>query len=195
MRRAILLILLGVALALAPSAQACACCAERGIWFQYSERIKAYHLQELNRVRFATVAELLVGPAGFPGVKGISNPSQRYGVSQSRRGRHWVFTFTAPGGRSGTLSFRLPQRAVTFGVDTRDGPRETVYTEYRLAGPVSGTGVFERGMAGKPQFHLILQGRGGLCFSAEQFDHWTLQVSGRSAGYTLFGPLKKPAPS
>lgn len=50
-------------LVLAPSAQACACCAEPGTWFERSGPMAGFEYAELQRVRFSPVAKLYLTAA------------------------------------------------------------------------------------------------------------------------------------
>lgn len=181
----------------APSAKACACCAEPGTWREGSQKVTAFERAELQRIRFDEVARLYLTAAGLEAIKGIENPSERYSIGQSRRGGRWTLTFRDRSGRSGMLSFQLPALATTLGVDLRDGRQSPgggplLYKEYRLEGTVSGTGIFTRGSAARPRFRLILHGRGNSCLSARDFRHWTLRVTGVRASYSFFGGLKQP---
>lgn len=185
-------------LVLAPSAQACACCAEPGTWFERSGPMAGFEYAELQRVRFSPVAKLYLTAGGIDTIKGIQNASGRYTLTQSRVGRRWQLMFRDARGNSGMVVFSIPRSAVTHGVDLRDGRQSggggpLLHKEYRLAGVVSGTGIFARGMAGQPRFRLILQGRGNVCLAAGDFKHWRLEVTGPRADYAFYGSLKPPA--
>jgi len=92
--------------------------------------------------------------------------------------------------------FPLPRRLVRFMVDPRDeeatsaggGPR--LYKEWRLASTADLSGLVAEN-EDKAQATLILHGHGNGCTSAEDFTHWTLQVSGPDVTFTLLGKLKK----
>ncbi len=184
---------------LAPAtAYACACCADDGHWSERSTPLHALERDELARVRLGPAARTFVSPAGLQGVRGIASPSVRYAVSGSTRFESWSLRFRDARGRTGTLRLFLPGRATLLAADVRDGRRAgaggpLLYKEWRLAGRVTGTGIFRAGLTGRPRFRLILQGRGVLCTTAEDFAHWTLQVTGPRARFSLFGSLRPPA--
>lgn len=182
MRLRISLVAVFAALAAAPAAYACACCAEPGTWFQYTDRVDA---GEVNRVQFRPVARLYLTAGGFDAVKGIATPKARYPLVVQKAGRAWTLRF----GSSGTISFALPARGEQFGVDLGDGKRSggggpLLYKELRLKGTARGGGTFSGGT-----FRLILMGRGNNCLNADDFHRWRLEVSGRDGGYALFGEL------
>jgi hypothetical protein len=179
-------------------ARACACCAEPGQRIEATAPLSSYERGELERLRFAKAAKLYVTAAGFDAVSGVSDPSERYEVGHTRQGGVWTFTFKNPKGNAGALSFTLPTNIEAFFVDPHDGnpsvPTDPLlYKEWRLAAPLTATGIFKPGAAGAPTVRLILHGRGNACTSAEQFSAWTLEVSGPRAHYTLFGALAAPA--
>jgi hypothetical protein len=101
-------------------------------------------------------------------------------------------------GKTGSLEFTTPKAGKRFFIDVHDGKMgggggPLLYKELRLRVPLTGTGIFEPGMAGGPKARLVFQGRGNVCTAAEQFTHWTLVVSGPKASYVLFGALATPA--
>jgi len=103
------------------------------------------------------------------------------------------FALASPGGGSGSLSLRLPQKISIFEVDPRDGPDQgtgpALYKEWKLTGEVTGTGAFSPTNGAKQVLTLILQGRGNSCTSAADFTHWTLVTEGPKGSYRLFGEL------
>jgi hypothetical protein len=108
--------------------------------------------------------------------------------------------FKDKAGRTGTLSFTLPASIVQFAADIQDGQESAgggplLYKEWRLTGPVTGTGVFKKGSTPQTKFRLVLQGRGNSCTSAEMFDNWKLQVFGPRASYQFYGKFKEPVPA
>jgi len=193
--RSILVVL--TVLAAPPAALACACCAERGAWFQAVERLGTHERAELNRVRFAREARLYLTAAGFAAVRGITRPAARYTISRSVRAGRWTLAFRDARGGAGTLSFAVPPRGESFGVDPRDGRSHPgggplLYKEWRLSGAASATGSFSP--RGGLRFRLVLQGRGNVCLAAEQFRHWRLEVTGPDVRYAFYGALQPPAP-
>lgn len=192
--RSILVVL--TVLAAPPAALACACCAERGAWFQAVERLGTHERAELNRVRLGREAQLYLTAAGSDGVKGITRPVARYTVARSARAGRWTLAFRDARGRAGTLSFAVPPRGESFGADPRDGRTHPgggplLYKEWRLSGMASATGIFSPRRA--LRFRLVLQGRGNVCLAAEQFRHWRLEVTGPGARYAFYGTLRPPA--
>ena len=167
--------------------------------FEYAAGLSAYELGELKRVRFGSAAAPYRTDAGpRQDSRGIERPAAPYSVVAQLRGRRWTLSLRDRTGRSGTLSFRIPRRAEVFGVDPRDGTRApgggpVLYKEYRVEAPVALTGIFRAGVAGKPRIRLILQGRGNVCFAADDFTHWRFQVSGPRADFAFYGALRRPA--
>jgi hypothetical protein len=183
------------ALVLAGAAYACACCADEGEWHEYSARVSAADLGELGRLRFGAEAKTFVGPGGLETIRGISPPAARYAVTLTRAGRQWTLMLRDRSARSGSLVLRIPPRGVQFGADLRTGQPHpgggvVLYKEWRLAGRVSGTGVFAAGSRGA-RFTLILQGRGNNCVNAADYRTWILRVSGPRAAYSLHGLFRR----
>jgi hypothetical protein len=185
-------------LAYAPEASACACCSEPGQRVEGSGALDAYSKGELGRLRFSKKARLYTSAAGMAGVKGITDPSDTYELTQTRASDRWTFTFKDAKGRIGSVSFTLPSMMEYFFVDTQDGKPSTdpvLYKEWRLVAPATTTGVFApAASAGSPTVRLVVQGRGNSCTFAEQLTSFSLIVSGPSAGFTIFGRLDAPGP-
>ena len=186
MRRGLALAVLLSALVAAPSAYACACCAEPNTWLQFTEPLQ---LREVNRVQFGGLARVFQGAGGLDAVDGIEDPSGSYGLAVKRTGRSWKLLL----GSAGSLSFTLPGRAEQYAVDVHDGKRSggggpLLYKELRLRGSATGSGDFSGG-----RYTLVLMGRGNVCLAAEDFTRWRLQVTGKRVSYALYGTLAKPA--
>lgn len=187
-----------VMLAAPDGAWACACCTNPGQRYVDVEALDSGRLEEIERVRFGKEARLYLGAAGVEAVTGIQDPVERYDLGVNWNKTHagktnLSFTLDNPGGRSGTLSLRLPRKISIFEVDPRDSPdRGTgplLYKEWKLTGEVAGTGAFSAINGAKQALTLILQGRGNSCTSAVDFTHWTLVMEGPKARYSLFGEL------
>jgi hypothetical protein len=189
-----------VALAAPGEALACACCTNPGQRYVDVETLDPGRLEEIESLRFGKEARLFVGEAGVEAIKGIQNPAERYELRVDWNKTHAAvgktdlnFTLTNPGGRSGTLSLRLPQTISIFEVDPRDSPDQgtgpVLYKEWKLIGEVTGTGAFSGTNSPKQVLTLVLQGRGNSCTSAADFTHWTLVTEGPKGVYSLFGRL------
>ena len=142
-------------LALAAGAYACACCAVAGTWAQRTAPVASHELAELGRLRFGVGANTFFTAAGEDSVRGIDPVASRYRVTQTRSGRRWTLTLRDPAGNSGTLRFSIPARTSRLDVDVRDGRRSAgggplLYREWRLEGPVAGTGIFANGTPALP---------------------------------------------
>jgi hypothetical protein len=198
-RPALLAAVSGVALfAYAPASRACACCADAGERIETTAPLQSFERAELERMRLGKQAKLFLTAAGFSGVSGISNPSDVYDVALTRQGNRWTFTFKDGSGKTGSLAFALPAVIESFFVDPHDGVQSRgggplLFKEWRLSAPLAATGVFAAGMAGAPTVRFVVQGRGNVCTSAEQFTSWMLVVSGPKASYALHGSLAVPA--
>ena len=182
-------------LAYAPRANACACCADPGERIESTRKLDAYERGELEKLLFAKRARLYMNAAGTAGVRGISDPADAYALTQTRTGDRWTFTLKDPKGKTGTVAFTLPSTIESFFVDTREQKTgdPLLYKEWRLSAPLATTGVFASASAsGAPTIRVVLQGRGNVCTSADQFTSYTLIVSGPSATFTLFGALTAP---
>jgi hypothetical protein len=166
---------------------ACACCTDEGAWYQRTERSD---LTQLDRVRMATAANKYSGP----GDEG--ELASNYSLTHTRNGRRWQLRFRDEQGKTGTLSFLLPPNLITFGADLHDsepgGLGPLLYQEWRLAGTAQAAGFFKSIFKGPARFQLILQGRGRGCIEAENFKHWTLQLSDAKDTYSFYGALDKP---
>jgi len=183
-------------------ALACACCTNQGQRYVEVEKLDAGRLEQTESLRFGKEARLYVGEAGVEAIKGIQDPAERYELSVRWDKTHATvgltdisFTLSNPGGRSGTLSLRLPQKISIFEIDPRDSPDQgngpVLYKEWKLTGEVTGTGAFSGTNSANQVLTLILQGRGNSCTSAEDFTHWTLVTEGPKGTYSLFGDLVK----
>lgn len=184
----------------ASAASACACCSDPGIWYERTDRIDEYEMTEINRLRFDAVANTYMTDGGEELLEGISNPAEEYTFSLTKRQRRWALNFKDKAGRAGTLSFTLPASIVEFAADINDGQQSggggpLLYKEWRLTGPVTGTGVFKKGSTPQTKFRLVFQGRGNGCTSAEVFDNWKLQIFGPRASYQFYGKFKEPTPA
>jgi hypothetical protein len=167
-----------VVLAAPGEALACACCTNPGQRYVDVETLDPGRLEEIESLRFGTEARLYVGEAGVEAIKGIQDPAERYDLAVNWDKTHPVktdisFTLSNPGGRSGTLSLRLPQTISIFEVDPRDSPDQgtgpVLYKEWKLIGEVTGTGAFSGTNSPKQVLTLILQGRGNSCTRRRQF--------------------------
>jgi hypothetical protein len=180
-------------------ALACACCSEPGTWYERTDAVSEYELTELNRLRFDAVANTYM-TAGEDVMQGVSNPAEEYSLSLVKRQRRWELRFKDKQGRTGTLAFSVPTSRVEFAADINDGQESAgggplLYKEWRLTGPVAGTGVFKKGSSPQLRFRLVLQGRSNSCTSAEAFGNWKLQVFGPRASYSFSGKFKDPGPA
>lgn len=184
-------------LVLSTKTYACACCSNSGEWFQTTNRVEDHHLAALDSVPFGPQANIYM-TAGEDPIKGMASTSDKYNFSLARGGRRWTLTFKDEQGKTGTLSFTIPATMVSYGVDQRGGEDAggngpALYHEWRFAGPVTGTGIFQKGMVGRTRFHLILQGTGNNCVDSSTFHNWNLQVSGPRADYSFYGSFKGSA--
>jgi len=173
-------------------APVCACCADEGEWYERTERVQTEQLAQLERVRFSPSAKRYLSPADE------SDLSEDYSLSHTRAGRAWQLKFRDEQGRTAIISFMIPGTAVSFGADMHDQPPgglgPTLYKEWRFSGAARITGIFKKGLSGPARFRLILQGSGNRCEGAEDYKHWTLQISGARASYTFYGSLNDPTP-
>ena len=172
-------------------AAVCACCADEGEWYERTERVQTEQLALLDRLRFSPTAKKYMSP-------GEDNDlSEDYSLSHVRAGRSWQLKFRDDQGRTGTISFMIPVIAVTFGADLHDSPAggvgPSLYKEWRFSGAARVAGIFRSVMSAPVQFRLILQGRGNHCENAEDYRHWTLQISSGHRSYTFYGSFNDPA--
>jgi hypothetical protein len=172
----------------------CACCASPGEWSLTQERVDDAMLTELGRVSLGARADLFMTEAGTDAVRGIADPSESYALTHTQSRRRWTLRLRGDGGKTGTLSFDVPRTATRYAVDMREagsagGAGPVLYKEWRLEGPLAGTGVFRQGAGAGTRFRLILQGRGNNCPSAADFKSWTLQVYGARAEYSFYGTV------
>lgn len=195
---AILLVLMLLLLLPVKSAYACACCSSPGEWMQRTQSVDDYYFAELDRVMFGPEANTYMTEAGEDTVKGISPVADKYRLSLTKNGRRWTLTFKDEKGNTGTLSFVIPAKMVSFVVDRQDGEESAgggplLYHEWRLAGPVTGTGIFRKGATAGTKFHLVLQGTGNSCVDAATLTSWNLQVTGPRADFAFYGAFKQTA--
>jgi hypothetical protein len=192
-------ILLLLLLSAAPSmaSAACACCADTGDWYERTDRLQAYEIEQLRRVRFNDAAGLFTSESPIDEIKGLPVDYQSFSLSNFFNPSHALtLTFKGERGASGSLVLFLPRVATSFGVDMHQYPEGSsgpiLYKEWRFEGSVNGSGIFRKSMARGTKFHLILQGQGNNCLSAEDFKNWRLQIKGPRASYAFYGSLKDP---
>jgi hypothetical protein len=198
----ILLLALLAAASSAPSASpatafACACCAEPGEWYEGTEKMADYEIDELRRVKFGKTASPYLNAAGYEALKGLSLEYDSYNLSSLLKPNlSLTLTFKGERKETGSLVLTLPKVATSFGADLHDMPEGSagpiLYKEWRFKGLVSGTGFFKKGMAPGTKFQLILQGRGNNCTSSADFKNWRLNITGPRASYAFYGDLANP---
>lgn len=185
------------ALAQSGMAAACACCTSTGQRFVESVKIDQYRMSVVRELRFAKATNLFVGEAEPADVKSIANPSEKYSLAVTQQKDRFVFTFRDDKKNEGTLTLALPDAISVFEVDPRDPERPggpngpTLYKEWRLTAPFSGTGIFKAGNGGYQRITLIVHGRGNSCSDSSQFTGWTISVYGPLGNYLFFGELEK----
>ncbi len=170
--------------------RACACCANWGDWFERKDRLLKHELDIINDLKFSK-AKIFFSEVEAKGLT-ISDTDETTNVSLTRVRGIWKMAFKTNSGRQGTLTFTLPPTATRFGIDPRDGRPgggggPVLYKEVRFEGPVSGTGIFAKGMKPDTKYRLVLQGRGNMCMAAQDFKTWVLQIYGKSADFSFFG--------
>ncbi|CAN7753570.1 hypothetical protein LJR220_002433 [Bradyrhizobium sp. LjRoot220] len=175
------------------SALACACCTNEGQRNVATVTLDSGKQQEIESLRFGDKASLFTGEGDVEGIQGIATPAGSYKLSTQWREDRLVLSFRDAASHTGTLSLTRPRTVSVFEVDPRDRPDRahgpTLYKEWKLSGPASGSGVFQQGIARQQILTLILQGSGNSCTSSIDFTHWTLVMQGPKANYTLYGNL------
>ena len=182
-------------LAGAPAALACACCAETAWRNVRTETLKPRHTAEIDQMRFAKEAKLVIGTAEDNSrIKGVKEAGENFQLEASRPKERMALTFRDEKGRTGTLSFRMPATISIFEVDPRGAETDkglgpSLYKEWTLTAHATGDGLFKAAVTRNSKMTLVLHGRGNACTSAEQFTDWTLQVYGQPGKFTLYGKL------
>jgi hypothetical protein len=170
---------------------ACACCANAGEWSQTSQRISDFEFKEINSLQVSPNAKLYQ-TAGEVNT-GISSDSSNYTLSLNKKQRVWNLLFKDEKGKTGTLTLTIPNQGVSFKTDLYDSKQAgnpQLYKELRLEGKVTGNGIFAKAITPDTKFRLVLQGRGGNCFIAENFNSWNLQVFGSKANFAFYSSFK-----
>ncbi|MBR1144414.1 hypothetical protein [Bradyrhizobium sp. AUGA SZCCT0431] len=189
---------LGLALAIyllgqTSPAFACACCTNEGQRNVATVALDSGKQHEIESLRFGSKATLFTGEGEVEGIQGIATPAGTYKLSAQWREDRLVLSFRDAADHTGTLSLARPPTISVFEVDPRDRPDRgqgpTLYKEWKLSAPASGSGVFQPGIARQQILTLILQGGGNSCTSGVDFTHWTLVMQGPKANYTLYGNL------
>jgi hypothetical protein len=173
---------------------ACACCADVGERRVVVEKFDSLRRDKIEQLRFGNAAELFFGEADIESIKGIAAPSASYDLQVSQQKDGVLFAFRDKDGHFGTLFLRWPTSISIFEVDPRDGQQQQgggprLYKEWKLSSKMSGTGIFQPGIANSQFITLIVQGHGNFC---TDFTHWTLVVNGPRADYSFFGDLLPP---
>jgi hypothetical protein len=180
-------------LANSSSAFACACCSNEGHRNVASVAFDSGKREEIASLRFAGTATLFTGEGDADSILGITTPAASYDLTVTRQDDRLNFIFRDRSGHSGTLSLTEPKAIAIFEVDPRNRPDQgrgpSLYKEWRLTTPATGTGIFRAGIRPRQSLSLILHGGGNNCTSAMDFSHWTLVMQGPRANYMLFGEL------
>lgn len=191
---AVSFLLATLALTAAAPVQACACCSQAAWRRVETEKLSSHHLDEINQLRFAKTARLMMREADDDAVNGVANPEENYDLAVTRTKDRWTFSFHDKKGRTGTLALALPKSISIFEVDPRHGKDEghgpVLYKEWKLTAKATGNGLFRATVGPNQKLTLVLHGRGNGCTSAEQFTHWTLLVHGPLDTYTMYGALE-----
>lgn len=212
-RTAVTALLLPILLfSLAQNLFACACCAERGDYFESRTEVQDFEKEMLAGIRFASGSELYIDEAGFEIIRGLEGFAEAYEASETGAefskipltsdfsGTGWKLSLRL-GSLNGTLSLPLPAEREYFGADIHDGRGSSgggplLYKELRFRGKTgAGTGFFAKGVSAGADFRLVFQGRGNGCNNAEDFTHWRLSVNGPDARYNFFGKLDSGNPA
>lgn len=200
LRAGISVVIVAVMLALPANVWACACCSNPGHYHSGTVDLDEYPLSQLKLMRFGRTASLYLTEAGLDeDARGITQPKSTYSVTGSTSNKTWTLTFRS-GRNSGTLVLQLPSKMWDHSADIHDGKVSAgggplLYKEWRFEGDVSGTGIFQPGLASPGKYVLVLQGRGNGCDNAEDFTHWRLDVKGNAADFAFNGRLARPAPA
>src|SRR5215813_4960941 len=198
LRRSFLFVVLASTLLLPGNVWACACCANSGDYYMRFQKPGVSELSLMKRMRFAENANLYLTDADIEeDAKGLGSQSENYSLSGSLVGNVWKLVFR-DGNKAGTLNLPLPPKMLSYAADIHDGKVSggggpLLYKEWRFEGLVNGTGFFQPGIIAPTKYFLVLQGRGNGCDNAEDFTHWRLEITGKKAGYALYGELGKPA--
>ncbi len=180
-------------------ALACACCADPGARFESDQTFGDDSLgaQAIGKLTPAGAATLYTTSAEWDEqIRGIDNParSERYDVTLERDDKTWALKFNDGKGNSGAVVIALPRVFRLFAADptpgaVRNTSQVTLYKELRVTGQKTGLGIFKLKAGDQAKATLIFHGRGNGCTSAEQFTHWTLDVTGPETRYRFFGEL------
>lgn len=169
-------------------AYTCACCANGGEWEERTGAMDTSELEILNGLRLSDVAAKA----------GIEDPDE-FRITLSRTQNRWTISVRNTKGAKGALVFHLGKSMTRFIADLPEGiiinshMGGSLYKEWRFEGSVWGSGILSTGNVPGTRFRLILQGRGNLCPSADDFKAWILQVSRRDVLYTITGRFEQPA--
>ncbi|HXF40677.1 MAG TPA: hypothetical protein VN687_13250 [Blastocatellia bacterium] len=168
-------------------AYTCACCANGGEWEERKGAMNMWEVDVLNGLRLN----------GIAAKAGIEEPDELR-ITLLRTQNRWTISVRNTKGAKGALVFRLGKSMTRFIADLPEGiiinshMGGSLYKEWRFEGSVWGSGILSTGNAPGTRFRLILQGRGNLCPSAEDFKAWILQVSRRDVLYTITGRFEQP---
>jgi hypothetical protein len=184
-----------VVLAWTSAALACACCTNPGQRFVGVVKAQPHQLHMIRSLKFAKDAELYLGEGDLGDVKGIANPASSYALTVVMEDKRFVFSFRDDKKNEGTLTLALTDTVSIFEVDPRDpaapknGLGPSLYKEWRLTAPFSGTGIFKAGNNGYQRTTLVFHGRGLGCTEASHFNAWSLYIHGPLGNYLFFGAL------
>ena len=174
-------------------AWACACCADPGDRLTGTQPLEGYLLGLLRDLRFGPKAAVHMTSCGAECVRGIADVTDTYDLSvvpSAEPGQTWTLSLTDPAtNAAGTLRFSMPDTAAGTSLDPDPDAGELttiLYKEIRIDTLIRGEGIFQTGIA---QMALILHGRGNHCDDRSDFTHWTLDATGPSAEFRLFGRL------
>ncbi len=175
--------LLGLALATAPSAFACACCADAGVWSQVRATMSDYEMTVLADM---TLADGVIETPGLEASLDLA-PTRFNGKTLPLKGAGGeALTFTYSGKFT---NFRSDISFATIKDEAAALASPELLHEWRLEGTLTSAGI--SGVSAKKQkATLILKGIGNLCVEAPNFKTWTLKANAPASEFVAFGTIE-----
>lgn len=189
-----------IALILPGAALACSCCADPGDWFRQTTKVEESDIELVNHLKFSDRADLFRAMYS-PEISGIHiklRDVYLFNLQLIRVKRNWAWLLrTLTEGDVGVLRLQIPDTVERFRTDlkgrphTRHFPTIELYKEMRFEGKIIGEGIFKTKKNSDARFKLILQGRGNICDSVDDYRSWVLIVSGPDSVFTLHGEFER----
>lgn len=194
-RKLSVLFVLGlVSLFYTTGANACACCAERGIYIEGPEKLDDWIAEGFGKLQFEGAS--VYNPSGEPvSLNGVKSKADSFGLKLDVKKDVWAFVFLdqKTGKEVGRFTIKPPSQLHRLTADLervpeKEKPGVKVYTRLGIKADAKGSGIFTKNR----NIEFILhQTEGNVCLDVEGASHYTLIIGKGEKSFHFYGNLKK----